>query len=450
MKNTSSGRFCWLVLPALWVCHTVAVAQQNVYGNGLIGSFQSQSNNFQSPFGNSITPAANQPLAPNMGTSALAGPSAFRSLYVPTGPGLVTVGPLAVYPHLLDTTTYGNGIEAQPGRNSTTWVNTVAPGLLLTLGSHWILDYTPSLAFYSNPLFHDTTGQHVVLNGVTTNGDWSLSLSQSYLDTTSPLLETGTQIEQQAYVTAFNAAWQMSSKLSLQLGLNQNFRFIPALDSVREWSSADWLNYQFEPQLGAALGVTGGYDLVSAGSDMPFEQALGRVVFAPGTKLLLILIGGAEDRQFVHPSETSLISPIFNASALYQIRDGTLLTVAASRSVVPSLYGNEINTITTFTGNLRQQIVGQMYLDLSGGYTSEPYTSIQPAPLPGGFTGPRPLSALAVTRTDTRTFEQIGLSTVFRTRLTATIFYMFSDNASSQSNFSYWGHQVGLTLSYRY
>jgi hypothetical protein len=432
------------------VSQTVAVAQQDIYGNGLIGSFQSQSNNYTSPLANSTIPAANQPLAPNMGTSALAGASAFRSLYVPTGPGLVAVGPLVVYPHLLDTTTYGNGLEAQPGKNSTTWVNTVAPGVFLKLGSHWTLDYTPSLTFYSNPLFHDTTDHNVVLNGATTNGDWGLSLSQSYLDTTSPLLETGTQLEQQAYVTAFNAAWQMSGKLSLQLGLNQNFRFIPALDSVREWSSADWLNYQFEPQLGAALGVTGGYDLVSVGSDMPFEQVLARVVFAPGTKLRLTLIGGAEDRQFVHPSETSLISPIFDASALYQFRDGTLLTVAASRSVVPSLYGNEINTIATFIGNLRQQITRKMYLDLSGGYTSKPFTSIQPAPLPHGFTGPEPRTALAVTRTDTRTFEQIGLSAVFRTHLTATIFYMLDNNASSQSNFSYWGHQVGLTLDYRY
>jgi hypothetical protein len=42
------------------------------------------------------------------------------------------------------------------------------------------------------------------------------------------------------------------------------------------------------------------------------------------------------------------------------------------------------------------------------------------------------------------------LSAVFRTRLTASIFYMHTEDASSQSNFTYSGNQVGLDLNYRY
>jgi hypothetical protein len=426
------------------------LAQQGAYWNGPTNSFLAQSNNFQTPPIGPTTPGTGQFGAPYMGTSALAGSSALNPVPIPAGSGLVNEGPFALYPHLLYRMTYGNDIRAQPGVNSTTLINTVAPGLLLKMGSHWYIDYTPSLSFYSNPNFRDTTDQSVLLMGGTTYGDWSLSLSQSYVDTTQPLVETGTQVEQDAYATALNAAWQMSGKMSLQLGLSQNFRFVQGFSSLHEWSTADWINCQFEPQFGAALGVTGGYDQLSLGSDMPFEQLLGRLVFRPGTKLNLTVSGGAEDRQFVSPSAPALITPIFDATMLYQIRDGTLLTLAGKRTVTPSLYGNEVNVITSVTADLRQQIVGNLFFEATGGYTSEPFTSIVPGTLPYYFKGASPHTTLALTRSDSRTYAQVRLSTVFRTRLTGSVFYMFSDNASSQSNFNYSGNQVGLEFSYRY
>ena len=450
MKNTSSGLFCWIVLASLYLCHTDAVAQQDVFGNALTNNFQSQSNNFASQQPGPTTPGSGQFGAPYMGTSSLPGSSAATTFYVPTGPPLEQWGPLGFYPHLLYSLTYGNGIQAQPGKNSTTAINTVAPGAFLKIGGHWSIDYTLSRAIYSNPIFRDTTDHHVILTGVTTNGDWTLKLSQSYIDTTAPLVETGTQTEQEAYATALNAAWQMNDKMSLQLGLNQNFRFAQSLSDLHEWSTSDWLNYQFEPQFGAGLGLTGGYDEVSLGSDMPFEQILGRVVFQPGTKLSLILVGGGEDRQFLRPAERALVSPIFDASVHYQILPGTLLTISGRRTVTPSLEGGEINTATSVTAALHQDIAKNMYFEISGGYTSEPFTSIAAGPLPKYFFGAPPTSTLVNTRTDTRTYEQFRLSRVFRTRLTASVFVMFNNNNSSQANFSYSGNQVGLELNYRY
>jgi hypothetical protein len=372
--------------------------------------------------------------------------------YNPTGPPLAGWGPFGIYPHLLYSLSYGNGIEARPGVNSTTLINTVAPGMFFRLGSVWFVDYTPSLTFYSNPVFHDTTDQKVLLSGTTTNGAWMLNLSQSYLDTTQPLVETGTQLEQEVFATAFNANWQMGSKSSLQLGLNQNFRFAQGLVNLHEWSTADWFNYQFQPQLGAALGVTGGYDELSLGSDNPFEQALGRVIFQPGAKLRLIVIGGVEDRQFIHPFGPSLVNPVFQAMGTYQIREGTLLTVLGNRVVTPALEENQLNVITTVSANLHQDIIGSMFLEVIGGYTDQSYTSIIPGLVQTNVFDnlPLPRTPLAVIRSDTRTFGQLRLSTVFHTRVKASIFYMFTDNDSSQAHFKYSGNQVGLELDYRY
>jgi hypothetical protein len=451
MKNTIAGVLCCFVLPSLWVGQSAAVAQETNYGNDLTNIYEVPTN--YTPY-QPVAPTTHGSGffgAPYMGTSAVAGSPSSSGINVPTGPGLVEWGPLHVYPHLRYSVTYGNGIEAAPGTNSTTWINTVTPGVLLTIGTHWSLDYSPSLAFYSNPAFRDTTDQNAMLRGGTTYGDWTLNLSQAYVDTTQPLVETGTQVEQVAYATAINANLQMNDRASLQLAVSQNFRFAQGLNNLHEWTTADWYNYQLQPQLGTAIGVTGGYDEVSVGSDMPFEEILGRIIFRPGTKLHLIVMGGVEDRQFIQPSASALVTPVFNASAVYQLFPETTVTVAGNRTVTPSFYGNEVNTVTSVTADVHQKIVGNMFLDVSGGYTSEPYTSIEPGPLPPSFSNlTPPTSTLAVVRSDTITTAQVRLSTAFRTHFTGSIFYTLNEYGSSQSNYKYSGNQVGLELDYHY
>jgi len=448
MKNTVSARFSWLVLSSLWAFPVMA--QVDIYGNAQTNYFQYPSNHFQPPIFGVTAPGSGQFGAPFLGTTALARSLVAQSPYIPTGPGLERWGPFSVYPHLLYSFSYGNGLEAQPGKNSTTAINAVAPGVLFRLGNHWTLDYTPSLAFYSNPTFRNTTDQSAALYGFTTYRNWTLNLAQSYLDTTQPLVETGTQVEQVLYGTALSAIWQMNGKMSLQLGVNQNFRFIAAFNDLHEWTTTDWLNYQFDRQTGIGLGVTGGFDKVSLGSDMPFEQLLGRVTFRPGAKLNLTLIAGGEERQIIHPSGPSFFSPLLNASVQYQALPGTSFGLLASRIVTPAFYGNEINVITSVTAQVRQHLVGKLHFEIIGGYTSEPFDSIETGPLPPYFLGTPPRTTLAVTRLDTRTYAQFRLVMTIRTRLTASIFFMLNKNASSQANFNYSGRQVGLELNYRY
>jgi hypothetical protein len=420
-----------------------ALAQEDVNQSPQSSTFQPQ------PVGPS-TPGSAQPGAPYMGTSSLAGSPFNLGDYVSPGTGLALWGPFSVDPHLFYSFTYGSGLEALPGVNSTTTIKTLSPGLLLRMGSHWTLDYSPVLSFYSNPAFRDTTDQHVVLKGSTSYGDWTLSLMQSYINTTDPLVETGTQVEQDVYATALNAAWQMNGHLSLQLGLNQNFRSAQVLSDLHEWETSDWIHYQFERQFGVAIGVTGGYDELNIGPDMPFERFEAGMNFQPGTKLSLNLTGGIEDRQFVQPSAPSLTTPIFSATARYQILDGTSFTVAGNRAVTPSFFGNEVNVITSVIASVRQRIVGKMYFSVNGSYVLESFTSIVPGPLPPSDAGGQTTTDLVETRSDTRTSVKFSLSTTFRSRLTASIFYLLSDNQSSQANFSYSGNQAGLLLNYHF
>ena len=86
----------------------------------------------------------------------------------------------------------------------------------------------------------------------------------------------------------------------------------------------------------------------------------------------------------------------------------------------------------------------------SGGYTDESFTSLVAGPLPKYYFGSPPRTDETVIRSDTRIYGKIAFSTIIHTRLNASIFALLSENKSSQANFTYTGHQVGLELDYRY
>jgi hypothetical protein len=441
MNNTCSSRTSWIVLWLLWAFGISAVAQQDIYQGPLPYQFQAQ------PAGPTAAGAA-QSSTPFMGNSLLAGPVLNHEEEEGSREPLLTWGPVRLYPQLSDTLTYGNGLLPDPGLNATTAIDTISANLLLRFGRDWSLVWTPSETIYSNPDFRNTTGERVVLHGSTTNGNWVLGLSQSYIDVTQPLVETGTQVEQVAYLTSLNANWQMSSHLSLQLALTQNFRSAVPYSDLHEWTTTEWLNYQFNRIFGAAIGVTGGYDDVIGSSGMPFEEGLARVNFAPGDKLTLAVTGGLQERQFVDPSAPTLVAPIFNAEAHYQVLDGTALEISGSRTVVPSFFGNEVNVETSAAADIRQRVIGRMFLTLSGTYMFEPFTAVVPGHMP--YFGVPLTTYLQQVRTDNRTNVRLTLSTVIHTRLDASLFYLHAVNSSTQAGFSYSGNQVGLELNYRF
>lgn len=396
------------------------------------------------------TMGAPQPLTPIMGTSVFATPPGGAPAAA-NGPGIPVWGPIDVHPHLFYTVTYGNGLSAESGLgNEKNLINTVAPGFLLDFGTHWSIDYTPSLSFYSSPEFKNTVDESVTLRGAWSYENWTLSLSQGYIDTTEPLVETGAETEEVGYGTALNASYQMNERTSIDLGLNQNIRLAPGFTDVYTWGTSDWVNYRPNSVIGMGLGATLDYNKVEPGSDMPSEEIQGRIDYRPGPKLTIVASGGVQDMQFTGPSAPPLLTPIFSASLTYQIFQPTLLTLSGSRSANPSFYANQVETSTGLTGDLHQQLTEKLFIDFSGGYATTPYTSIEPETLPAGFEEPAPTTTLAQVRNDTITSFEIKLGYAVTQRLIFTVFYSVSHNASSQASFSYTSDQVGLSMNYTY
>ena len=138
-------------------------------------------------------------------------------------------GKLDLRPHILYQFLYGNGIQSSPGEQTVTAINAFSPGLFLGLGSHVTLDYTPTWRFYSSRKFQDSLDHSAVLTYGATYEDWVLGLSQSYISSSAPRVETGTQTTEESYLTGLTASYRFNSKMSMDLAINQSISFQPRL-----------------------------------------------------------------------------------------------------------------------------------------------------------------------------------------------------------------------------
>jgi hypothetical protein len=346
-------------------------------------------------------------------------------------------GPVTLRPHLQYRFLYANGIQAHPGQHVNSVINEIAPGISLGLGTHWALDYTPIKRIYSSDQFHNTLDQSVSLTGGGAYEEWIFGLAQNYVSSSMPLVETGTQTEQQTYATALTASYRFNSSLSMDLSVNQDFFFTEQFTDAREWSTLNWLNYQFWPGLDAAIGAGFGYADVDPGSDMTYEQLQGRISWRASNKITFEVHGGAEDRQFLGGNgANNLINPVFGASFQYRPFAQTSISFHADRVVAVSYFQNQVTENTGLKGVITQRLIKRLYLVVGGGYYRVKYVSSASNTIAG--------------REDKYYSLDVRLSCSILKRGTMALFYQYSDNSSSQSQFAFSSSQAGFELGFRY
>jgi hypothetical protein len=344
------------------------------------------------------------------------------------------LGPVTLRPHVFYQFLYGTGIQSAPGQQHDSIIQSFAPGMLLVLTPRWTLDYTPTFNFYSDKSFQNNVGQSVTLTGGASYETWTFGLSQNFTYSSSPQVQTGTQTGQSDYVTALTASCPLNSKMSVDLGLNQDFNFPSGFQTSKSWSTLDWLNYEFWPWLTSGVGAGLGY--VNASPNMVFEQLQGRVGWRATDKISFQVSGGAEFTQVTDDSSDPLANPIVAAAIQYQPFDQTKLTVGASRVVSPSYYENQIAVVTSVNADLQQRLLGKLFLNVGAGYNWNNYTSLS--------------SGVADQSAADYYSINVQLSAAFLKRGTAAVFYNYSDNSTAQSGLSYASSQIGFNIGYRY
>lgn len=362
-----------------------------------------------------------------------------------TPPGLPNYlhwGPVEIHPHPTYQFLYGTGIQSAPGAQHNSIIQEFSPGVLMRIGTHWTIDYTPTLEYYSDSHFRDTVNHIASLNWGTAYEDWTLGFSQSYANTDTPLVETGTQTATQSYSTALSASYRFNTVLSLDSSISQSISEASQFSSSKSWNTLEWLNYQFWPRLNAAIGTGFGYDLVSLGPDMTHETLQGRITWRAGDKISLALHGGAEDRQYIGGGVPDTINPTYGASIQYEPFTTTLLSLSADRAITTSLFQNSAIDSTSLTVGLSQRLFERFQWAISGSYGSDSY--ITTSRVIG------PTAALTAGRSDTRYVFLTKLTWQFLTRATASVTETYSVNRSDIPGFSYSSNQIGLELGYTF
>jgi hypothetical protein len=345
-------------------------------------------------------------------------------------------GPVTARPHLLYRLFYATGLPLSPGNQQNTAIQEFSPGIAFDIGTHWTLDYSPTLRFYSNHNFKNEFDNSITLTGATAYEDWTFGFSQSYVSSDSPEVQTGTQTSQEIYATALTASYAFNSKMSLDMGLYQNLQFTENFQNSRDWSTMEWLNYQFWPRFNAGIGAGVGYVNVNIGPDQIYEQTSGRINWRATDKISFQVNAGFEDRQFLSSGSGDLLSPTFGGAIQYQPFDVTKISLNASRSITPSYFQDQVSENTSVSCDLNQRLFGKYYLDLNAGYNMTEYDASTSA----GSANPD---------NDYYTFNA-RLSRSFLKRGSLAVFYQYSGISSTEPGFTYSGSQVGIEIGYKY
>jgi hypothetical protein len=183
---------------------------------------------------------------------------------------------------------------------------------------------------------------------------------------------------------------------------------------------------------------------------MSFETESLILMARPGPKTTVNLSVGVEEEGFDISGVPSTASPIYSASIRYQMFKDTSLSIVGARSISPSFFSNLVTTATSVTVALRQNLSPKLVLSVLGSYANDSYQDIEPGPLPKFFLGAPTTTALQVTRTDDTSSIGAGLNYSFSPRLYGSLYYTYSKNSGSQSEFTYNSSQILLQLAYHY
>lgn len=355
---------------------------------------------------------------------------------IPAGGPLAQWGPFSVRPHLVYRLTYGDGIQSSLGQPTTTGIQEISPGILFGLGSAWTLDYTPTWTLYSNREFKDTLGNAAVLNGATAHGDWTFGFSQNYSRSSPPLVETGQQTKQETYSTGITASDRLGLRVLLDMSVNQDVRFAETFTNTREWSTQEWLHFEFSPRLDAAIGLGYGYVGVSPGPDATYWKPDVQIAWKATDKISFNVQGGVERRQARATDATVLNNPILNAAVLYQLLETTSFSFSASRSVAVSYFADEVTVSTGWNAAVQQRLLGKLQLSVGTGQQKASYVSV--------------INSLSAGRSNRYDSFNVSLSTTFLRRGNVSTFYLISRNSASVGTYGFSSHQIGLQVGYRF
>jgi len=360
----------------------------------------------------------------------------------------IRAGPLNLWPHLFYGLYYGNGIQARPGEQVKTATHVISPGIFMSFGDHWTLDYTPTKTVYLNEKLRDTFDHSVRLNGGYRYGEWIFKIEHNYVSSSSILLETATQTEREFHGTTLRIYYPFSSEMAWESEIHQNFQFleqpqvVPPLPTAlqrnsREWSTLNWVNYQLRPGLNVAIGPGGGHISVDPeGVDMTYEQLQGRIRWKATDKIYFVFEGGGENWQFDNSPVGDQMNPTYKAIIQYSPFQTTWLGLLYEHRMAPSYFEGLVTETSIARAYLQQRLLQKFKLIVGAQYGETEYQASQ---------------RNAITGTDSFYSTDIRLVTPFVGRGTISALWQYGKNASTRpGGYGLESTTIGVELQYQF
>jgi hypothetical protein len=379
-------------------------------------------------------------------------------------------GPVAITPHFSDDFTYSDGLQAAPGHPANSYINSFSAGVLLDLGSHWTLDYTPTWVTYTNRTFKNSVNQAFNLGGGKEFGvgDWLLQLSQAYSSDNVPLIETGRQTSQESFGTTLSTSHRFGDRWSFALSGTQNLQFVHSAPNNYDWSTQAQLAYSPGTRLQFSLSYQWGFTDYDPGAYMTHAQSQAGARWRVTDKLALSIQGGGEQSQVHKTGIAAQKTPTWSMSAQYQPFDYTTLSLGTSRSVSPSTstFANGVTNTEGWTAEVGQRLLGHFAFSAGLAWDKTHFSGSHTALIPdftqtdvldddGNIVGTitnvnfTPTTVIDLRNDSTHSFH-VGLSTTLLKRVTIAVSYVQTRNISDTPGFGFTSHQIGGNFGFRW
>jgi hypothetical protein len=360
----------------------------------------------------------------------------------------LTAGPFNIYPKLFYGLYQGNGIQTAPGQQVKTASHVISPGIFMSMGDHWTLDYAATKTVYVSEKVRDTFDHGVRLSGGTRYENWIFKIEQRYDTSSSPLRETASQTERELYQTVLRIYNPFSSSLAWESEFHQNFQFLeqplvapaplqPLQRNMREWNTLNWVNYQPWTGANVAIGPGGGFISVDPeGTDMTYERLLARMRWKLTDKVYVVVQGGAENWQFANSPVGDQLNPTWMAMLQYAPVETTWLGLTYEHVTAPSYFEGLVTENSTARVFLQQRLFQKLRAIVGAQYGEIEY---------------KQSAANAIEGTDNFYSVETRLVAPFVGRGTISAMWQFGRNSSSRpGGYGLQSSQIGMEVQYQF
>jgi hypothetical protein len=342
----------------------------------------------------------------------------------------------ATHPLLRYSYTHAESVLSGPARPQSTSIQDLSVTLHWNLGRDLLFRYTPTWTFYSNSVFEDNVSHQGLVYLRHGFVDWNLLVSDRYLRTSRPLIETARQTTEERNTAEIQAQRSLGSRATLELGVGETTRTTQNFTGFMDWFSDDWVHYELSSHILVSGGFGFGYVDMDDGPDMNYRRVNGRIRWRVTEKIKIDARAGYEARRFEGPAASASRAPIYGFKLSYQPLELTALSVQSDRRLTPSYFSGQIDRIANWQIDVRQRFFGRFYADVA--FVRR--TATHHFGLASGLD----------TREDSGRSWHVRVTANPRPNCSLSVFYQTKRNRSSDAAFGFDGDVFGAEFDFRF